>query len=107
MIQVVYHRDYHRVTVKGHANSGEVGHDLVCAAVSMLSSTLAVNVAHMYSKRLVHEKVIVQDDGYCEISCKTMGKYKYSVMMIFDSVCMGFDLLSQRNPENVQYEIRG
>ena len=36
MTTIVYHRDLCRVTVDGHAQSGEAGRDLVCASVSIL-----------------------------------------------------------------------
>ena len=47
MIQVIYYRQYNRVTVEGHAGSGPDGHDLVCSAVSALALTLAGNVSYM------------------------------------------------------------
>ena len=49
MITVIYHRDLNRVTVEGHAQSGEVGHDLVCASASILVYTLAAFVENMKS----------------------------------------------------------
>ena len=39
MITVVYHRDRNRVSVEGHAQSGEVGHDLVCASASIFGNS--------------------------------------------------------------------
>lgn len=107
MIHVVYHKAYHRVTVKGHAQSAEKGRDLVCAAASMLTSTLAANVAQLETKGIVQKKAIVLDDGCAEVSCTVPSKYKYTVDMIYLGVCTGFELLSQRYPEYVTYEIRG
>ena len=36
MISVTYCRNDNEVVVEGHANSGEKGHDLICASVSIL-----------------------------------------------------------------------
>ena len=44
MILVTYYRSYNRLTVEGHAHSGEPGKDLVCASASILAYTLAANV---------------------------------------------------------------
>ena len=40
MILITYYRDIPGIGVFGHAESGESGHDLVCAAASMLVYTL-------------------------------------------------------------------
>ena len=45
MIDVTYDRKRLILKVKGHAHSGEAGHDLVCAAASILVYTLAANAA--------------------------------------------------------------
>lgn len=41
------HDRYVRLMAEGHALSGEYGHDLVCAAVSVLTITLANNLERM------------------------------------------------------------
>jgi hypothetical protein len=43
MVEVKYYQDKNEVAIKGHAQSGEAGHDLICAAVSALFWTLFVN----------------------------------------------------------------
>ena len=44
MIQAVYDRNENKIAIKGHAYSGEPGHDLICASASMLVYTLAAAV---------------------------------------------------------------
>ena len=46
MVEILYHRDRHRVSVTGHAG-GEIGQDLVCASVTTLVYTLATFVENM------------------------------------------------------------
>ena len=107
MIQITYHRQYNRVTVKGHAGSGPEGHDLVCAAVSALTLTLAGNVSHMETQEAVYGVIINLKEGNSEIQCTPYRRYKDSVAQIYRAVCVGFELLATQYPENIFYEMRG
>ena len=106
MIQATYYRKYHRLTVTGHAGSAEKGHDLVCASASMLAYTLAANVANMADNGQVREPIMRMDEGDTEISCNPRHNLKASVTLIFDSICVGFELLSHDYPEYISYKIR-
>lgn len=107
MINVVYHRKYNRVTVEGHAGSGPEGHDLVCSAVSALALTLAGNVAYMEAQEAVWDVIKKLEEGSAEIQCTPYRRYKDSVAQIFRSICVGFELLATKYPENISYEVRG
>lgn len=106
MIQVVYYRNYHRLTVEGHAHSGEPGHDLVCAAASALAYTLAANVANMADNGRVRNPGLEMGPGKAEISCNPVSRFKNTVTLVFDSVCVGFELLASQYGEYIQYKIR-
>ena len=106
MIQAIYYRKYNRLTVTGHANSAEYGHDLVCASASMLAYTLAANVANMADNGQIRQPVIKNNDGDTEISCNPRHNLKNSVTLVFDSICVGFELLAHDYPEYITYEIR-
>ena len=106
MIEAIYYRKYNRLTVTGHAGSAEPGHDLVCASASMLTYTLAANVANMADNGQVREPIMNMDDGNTEISCKPRHNLKATVTLVFDSVCVGFELLAHDYPEYIKYEIR-
>ena len=105
MIEVVYYRNYNRVTVNGHAQSGEAGHDLVCASASILAYTLAANVSNMADNGQVRNPVTALFDGTAEVSCTPRHNLKNSITLIFDSICVGFELLAQQYPENISYVI--
>lgn len=106
MIEATYYRKYNRLTVTGHANSAEPGHDLVCASASVLAYTLAANVANMADCRQVRRPIIEINEGNTEISCVPRHNLKASVTLVFDSVCTGFELLAHDYPEYISYEIR-
>lgn len=107
MIKVIYHRDRNRVSVTGHANSGEKGHDLVCASASILAYTLASFVKNMKDSDQVRTVKVELKEGDALICCEPPRKYKSSVTLVFDSLCGGFDLLSKNYPDYVSFEIRG
>ena len=106
MIQATYYRKYNRLTVTGHANSAEPGKDLVCASASMLAYTLAANVANMADNGQVRQPIIKNNEGDAEISCNPRHNLKNTVTLVFDSICVGFELLAHNYPEYITYEIR-
>lgn len=107
MIEVTYHRQHNRVTVKGHAGCGPEGHDLVCAAVSAIALTLAGNVSYMEAQEAVHGTIIKLEEGNAEIQCTPYRRYKDSVQQVFRAVCVGFELLSTKYSEYISYVVRG
>ena len=107
MIHVTYYRSYNRVTVEGHAGAGPEGHDLVCAGVSALALTLAGNVSYMEAQEAVRNVIVKLEDGNAEIECSPYRRYKDSVEQIFRSICVGFELLATKYPENIFYEVKG
>ena len=107
MIKVVYHRQYNRVTVDGHAGSGPEGHDLVCSAVSALALTLAGNVAYMQAQEAVWDVITKLEEGNAEIQCTPYRRYKDSTAQIYRAICVGFELLATKYPENISYEVIG
>ena len=107
MIKVIYHRDLNRVSVTGHAKSGEVGHDLVCASASILVYTLASFVNNMRLAKQVYNPKAELKEGDAVISCEPPKKYKNSITLVFDSICGGFDILAKNYPDNISFEMIG
>ena len=106
MITVVYHRDLNRVTIEGHAQSGEIGHDLVCAATTILAYTVGSSVENMVAAGHVKEHHIEFKEGYASVYCEAPKKFKSTITLMFDTVCAGFELLAQNYPDNISYKIR-
>lgn len=107
MIKVVYYRNFNRVVIEGHAKSGEAGHDLVCAATSALAYTLATNVAHMKKGGCLRiAPQIKLESGDAEIRCAPRRRFKATATLIFDTICVGFEMLAQQYPQNISYEIK-
>lgn len=107
MIKATYYREHHRLTVEGHANSGEPGHDLVCAAASALAYTLAANVANLADNGKVKAPNLILEPGKAEISSNPVSRFKDTVTLVYQAVCVGFEILAQEYPQYISYEIHG
>lgn len=106
MIYAVYDRDKNKITVKGHAHSGEPGHDLICASASILVYTLASFAKNTQKARQSKKLVLKLDAGDAEVSFKAKARYKAALTLGCDAICAGFELLARNYPENVSYEIK-
>ena len=107
MIRIVYRRDEHSVRIRGHAGSGEAGHDLVCAAVSILAYTLASYVVNMEEIGAATDSTALLRSGEAEIACTPAEKKSEEVGSVMDALCEGFAILAGEYPENAVYERMG
>ena len=106
MIEVIYYREKNRVSISGHAFSGEAGHDLVCAGVSALAYTIAANVGNMEEMGQAEDVKIKLEKGSGTVRCKAVDGCEAVVRRIFEAVCVGFELLSANFPKNISYIVR-
>jgi uncharacterized protein YsxB (DUF464 family) len=100
MLKITYDRENTRVRLVGHADSAEAGHDLVCAAASMLTHTLAAFVRDIKGENA--EIRLLRGDSL--ISCRVDEPYRDSAIEIFDRICHGFELLEESFPNCVEFE---
>ncbi len=99
MISIHYYRKCHCVTVEGHAMSNAVGHDLVCAAVTILVLTLADLVDSM--KAETTEIHVAKGSAWI---FALDNQKEERLANGFDDICRGFRLLAERFPKNVSFE---
>lgn len=104
MINVVYDRPSHSLKMDGHAYSGEAGHDLVCAAASILAYTLAASATNAAQAPGTTSDIKLES-GDAAVVCNPDPKVAGAVTLMYDTVCVGFELLAQNYPENVSYTI--
>lgn len=104
MIKAVYDRPNLCLTIEGHAYNGEAGHDLVCASASILAYTLAASVTN--AARTSNTTTVIRlEKGDAEVRCNPNSAFPGVIMLIFDTVCVGFELLARNYPENISYTI--
>ena len=106
MIKVEYLRNYHRVSLVGHAGSDEKGKDLICASATMLAYTLASYVKKLEEDKQVWCSLTHLEEGDIIISCSPNEGYGEAITTVFDAICRGFELLARDYPENISYEIK-
>ena len=104
MITVTYNQKKHIVKVEGHAKSGKYGHDLICASASILVHTLIANVEY-FEKGSSKKSVVKVESGNAYIHCKPLEAYEGVCELVFNSICVGFELLANNYPENISYKI--
>lgn len=105
MTRVEYSPDEMRIEVKGHAGGGQIGEDLVCAAVSALTGTL-------------EEVFLVQHDMQGFIQKQSEGPVfrawvqgtsplKAQAFVVMETIATGLAALAEQFPECVSFEITG
>lgn len=106
MIQVLYQPKYFRISVRGHARSGEPGRDLVCAAVSALAVTLAENVTAMERAGQLRAVELTLRPGLAQVQCQPRSGSRATTKLVLNAVCLGLERLSREYPEYLSYEVR-
>ena len=102
MIDITYDRESHTVTVRGHAYSVSGGYDPVCAGVSALNCTLAAAIENMALAGRVIDPITSLTSGYAKISCISYPNSEAAIILIFDTLCLGYALLAQAYPASVR-----
>lgn len=81
----------------GHAGYAPSGQDIVCAAASILTATLARSLGGVDGYRYV-------DDGdTVHISCRPSLRQVERVVHVFDVIDSGFGLLCNSYPNHIRY----
>lgn len=104
MISVQYDREGISVSSEGHANFLPEGKDLVCASVTVLFYTLAENVEILIRRfggqggsDLVEGSGGIWYNPVDNVDADTARE-------VFDTVCVGFEMLAVKYPKFVSYE---
>lgn len=103
MITVEYSRKGHRVTARGHAGSAPCGHDLICAAVSAVTYTLAENIRVMQEKGWLRSHTVKLEPGDAVICADPAPGHRRQVEAAMDAVCAGYRILAETCPDFVGY----
>jgi uncharacterized protein YsxB (DUF464 family) len=104
MIKVKFNPKNYTLDVKGHANHGKKGEDIVCAAISTLFYTLAESLYQ--SKDMLAEDFVFKDDnGNGHISCKPKPEYEANISLMYMTILNGFQLVADNYKKNIKFEI--
>lgn len=98
MIVVTEYKD--RITVKGHANYAEIGKDIVCASVSILTQTLIKSIEDLTADVIQYGI----SPGSVDINFKTLSDETKTLVKSF---FVGVKAIAEAYPENVQVHCAG
>lgn len=104
MITIEFKPKTFTLDITGHAEHGEKGEDIVCAAISTLFYTLAES---LYSvKEMMAEDIVFSDeDGNGHLSCKPKAEYEANVSLIYWTILNGFQLVAENYKKNVVLKV--
>jgi len=107
MIQAEFRRNTESgsITMKmrGHANAGEAGHDVVCAGASTLAYTLAQCLGFMHEQgKLRKEPHMLLRSGRAELTAKPKEDAYAEALHTFFVIQAGLTLLQENYPDYVQ-----
>lgn len=94
--------------VKGHANAGNVGYDIICSAASILACTLGqqIKFAEVDGKLKYNPKIKLKE-GDSLISCRAKDDAWAEILLYFAEIQTGFFLLAHNYPQYVAVEMLG
>lgn len=107
MIEIVYYPKFNQITVEGHAGTAPKGEDLVCAAVSGIWHTLAVNAMAWKDQGYLLDLRIKEIEGYAQVSYAPRSRYANILATITGAICLGLEALARDYPENITYTRMG
>lgn len=106
-VKIVYYPGFNQLTVEGHAGAGPVGHDLVCAAVSAVWHTLAVNAMAWKDQGYLMDLRIQEVEGHCQLSYVPRARWKNTLSAISGAIVLGLEALAQNYPEHITFSRLG
>ena len=106
MTEITFKEDSNEfiITVKGHAGFNP-GYDIVCSAVSILTTTLVQCLMDIENERIINitEHSIKCGDVYIKLSTmKSEREATNRLITVLDTIKTGFELLQSHYPNNVR-----
>lgn len=100
-VEITNEENKYTLTMDGHCNTAPKGHDLVCAAASILCLTLA-QVIEENADKLEEEPTIDLNDGDAKISFVPQEKFKGALMNSLYTVTTGLKVLQHNHPDVIE-----
>lgn len=101
MITVRYDLNEYLLDIGGHAEYAPHGQDIVCAAVSALSQTLAAWLLD-YAPCMEGAPEIEAGEGRLHIQCSPRSVWRCEVLLLYQFVIKGLRQIAGEYPQHVQ-----
>ena len=96
--------DY-ELKIKGHADFGEKGKDVVCAGISTLFYTL-YEVLYSNMNMLQKDSLTAEmEEGNGTISCVPLEEYEGNIQTMYMTILTGFNLLAENYKEFITFVV--
>jgi uncharacterized protein YsxB (DUF464 family) len=106
MINITFNPDKYELTVEGHANYGEKGEDIVCAAISTLFYTLGEAIFQS-ADMLTEEPTFKDNDGKGYLICHPKKEFEGNIARTYWTILTGMEMVADNYPKNVTLEVGG
>lgn len=106
MITVTYRPDKRRLSIKGHAGAGDKGHDVICAAASMVFYNLCQMLLEYDQDKAFAKPTMMQDkpgNAYVEVTPARGYETWIDHDMLY--ALTGFKVLMAQHPEYVNLKV--
>ena len=103
MIEITFNPKKYEFKAIGHAEHGEHGKDIVCAAISTLFYTLCNTLED--SRHMLHKLDIDDTEGNAYVRCKPKKQYEGNVACTYRTILIGAEMVALQYPENVSFSV--
>lgn len=104
MINITFKPNTMELIIKGHAEHGKKGKDIVCAAVSTLFYTLG-EALWQSSSMLYEEPLIKEEEGDAYIVCHPKEEYEGNIARTYWTILIGMQMIAEQYPKNVKFVV--
>ena len=105
MIEIIYRRKEHSLTVTGHANADVYGKDLVCAGVSALVLAWQENLQQLQENGCLQYCWQTLKPGLAQFSCTPKASFRRVVLLMEDTLFSGFVALAKKYRKYIKFKV--
>ena len=105
MINIDFNPNTLELEITGHANHGEKGEDIVCAAISTLFYTLGETLNQ--SADMLDGVAFEDKDGRGYLTCSPKKGFTPNIACMYRTILIGMELVASNYPENVTFKVVG
>lgn len=106
MIRGEYCPGEHRLFLEGHGEGGPYGHDLICAAATILARSFAALAEDAQAAGLCRVEEKRLESGCCRVCCRAAEGRTHSLSLLLWGPVRGLQLLAEEYPEHLCFRVR-
>ena len=106
MINITFKPETLELEIKGHAEHGKKGEDIVCAAISTLFYTLG-EALNQSTEMLEKPPIFKDKNGKGILSCIPKKEYAGNIAITYRTILIGLELVANNYPKNVTFKVGG